>query len=566
MSSIFPTAFSHHNQLWASLLLEELARLGVRHVCLAPGSRSTPLTLAAVANPKLQCHSHFDERGLGFMALGLCKASASPVAVIVTSGTAVANLYPAVVEAFQTQQPLILLTADRPEELIDCGANQAIEQVGIFAHFVVARQNLPAPHASESASDLLTRIDGIYQRCCVQPVRGPIHINCPYREPLYPTEQQQDFAAELAELNEWRQHQQPFVRAELNDPEPVVLAVPALPGVIIAGALGPDEQAAALKLQRQLGWPLLADVQSGLRGQANVINHPELALAQQPDALMQARQFILLGGRLISKSLLRWLEQHEWHHSVQISDHPGPFDAGLVIMQRLKCRVDQFELKNPPVHPPAVCVSDAINQASRSLWQAEALSLSEVNLAAQLQLSMPEQGLLMLGNSLPVRLFEQRFSGCQQIITSRGASGIDGLLATAVGLGKHDASRPLTLVLGDISLLHDLNSLALLSQLQQPLVVIVLNNDGGNIFDLLPVPDGRTLDQYYRMRHGYQFAAAAEQFNLNYQRPADMAEFHQGYQQALALARPTLIELLTEPGEAAADLKQTIADAAALTR
>ncbi|MBW8192221.1 2-succinyl-5-enolpyruvyl-6-hydroxy-3-cyclohexene-1-carboxylic-acid synthase [Neiella marina] len=553
---IFPTHFSHRNELWACLLIEELTRQGVEHVCLAPGSRSTPLTLAAVNHPKLQCHTHFDERGLGFMALGLAKGSDTPVAVIVTSGSAVANLYPAIVEAYQTQQPLLLLTADRPPELIDCGANQAIEQEGIFSHFVVARLNLSAPNSKLPLDKLLRQ----FGKTCAAVHQGPVHINCPYREPLYPDESQQDFSADLAVLTDWLSQSAAFWQAPTA---PTSFELPALPGVLIAGALNKQEQAAALDLQRQLGWPLLADVQSGLRGRPNVINHPEITLTQKPSALLQARQFVLLGGRLTSKTLSNWLMSHEWQHTLQISAHPGPFDAGLLIMHRINCAVNDATLTNPPLHPLAVDVSPSLNRASQQCWLDNQDALTELNLASQLQRSLPEQSCLMLGNSLPIRLFEQRFSGHQPVMTNRGASGIDGLLATAVGLAKAKPNVPVTLVLGDLSLLHDLNSLALLGQFAGPLVVIVLNNDGGNIFDLLPVPDQATLDDYYRLRHGYQFEQAAAQFHLDYHQPTTMSEFHQCYQLGAKANKPCLIELITKPGQAAEQLKQTIQNAAA---
>ena len=170
------------NLLWGQLILEELARLGVKHVCMAPGSRSTPLTLAAASQTQLTRHIHFDERGLGFMALGLAKASNAPVAIITTSGTAVANLYPAIVEAWLTHVPLIILSGDRPPELIDCGANQAIIQPAIFAQY--AKQvNLPTPDLGYPANALLSTIDH-----AVANQHQPVHINCMYREPLYPTE------------------------------------------------------------------------------------------------------------------------------------------------------------------------------------------------------------------------------------------------------------------------------------------------------------------------------------------------------------------------------------------
>lgn len=169
------------NRRWASVLLEALTRHGVHHVCIAPGSRSTPLTMAAASHPRLHSHTHFDERGLGHLALGLAKVSGQPVAVIVTSGTAVANLYPALIEAGLTGERLILLTADRPPELIDCGANQAIRQQNMFASHPTETLSLPRPTPDISAAWLVSSIDSAMARLD----HGALHINCPFADPLY---------------------------------------------------------------------------------------------------------------------------------------------------------------------------------------------------------------------------------------------------------------------------------------------------------------------------------------------------------------------------------------------
>lgn len=190
---------SHHatfNHVWSSLLLEELFRLGVRDIALASGSRSAPLTMAAAAHPGFRRHLHFDERGLGFMALGLAKGSGRPVAVIMTSGTAVANLWPAVAEAQLTGVPLIILSADRPPELIDNGANQAIDQQGIFGRYPVYQQNLPSPTATIPAAFVLSSVDQALAQQARTP--GPVHFNCMYPEPLYPGDAYLDYSAYLA--------------------------------------------------------------------------------------------------------------------------------------------------------------------------------------------------------------------------------------------------------------------------------------------------------------------------------------------------------------------------------
>lgn len=182
-------------------MLEALTRHGVRHICIAPGSRSTPLTLAAAAHASVICHTHFDERGLCYLALGLAKASREPVAIIVTSGTATANLYPAIIEAGLSGERLGVLTADRPPELIDCGANQAIRQQGMYASHPTQVLNLPRPTPDLPARWLVSAIDGAVWEL----THGALHINCPFTEPLYGTNDDDLYQGWLATLGGWWQ-------------------------------------------------------------------------------------------------------------------------------------------------------------------------------------------------------------------------------------------------------------------------------------------------------------------------------------------------------------------------
>ncbi|MGL5606157.1 MAG: 2-succinyl-5-enolpyruvyl-6-hydroxy-3-cyclohexene-1-carboxylic-acid synthase, partial [Plesiomonas sp.] len=258
-------SMSAFNRRWAGVVLEAITRHGVRHVCIAPGSRSTPLTLEAAAHAKLTCHTHFDERGLGHMALGMAKTLNQPVAVIVTSGTAVANLYPALIEAGLTKEKLVLLTADRPPELVDCGANQAIRQPDMFASHPCVSLNLPRPSADIPARWLLSTLDDAMHQQHQQ--GGAVHINCPFAEPLYGNDQHA-FTEWLAPVNRWLQSSTPWV--SFNAPvaqaetDPQWETLRRQKGVIVVGQLALGEGAAIAAWAQQLGWPLITDVQSGV--------------------------------------------------------------------------------------------------------------------------------------------------------------------------------------------------------------------------------------------------------------------------------------------------------------
>ncbi|MWL73371.1 2-succinyl-5-enolpyruvyl-6-hydroxy-3-cyclohexene-1-carboxylic-acid synthase, partial [Escherichia coli] len=244
---------SSFNRRWATVILEALTRHGVRHICIAPGSRSTPLTLAAADNPAFIHHTHFDERGLGHLALGLAKASREPVAVIVTSGTAVANLYPALIEAGLTGEKLILLTADRPPELIDCGANQAIRQQAMFATHPTQTLSLPRPTRDIPARWLVSTVDN-----AVGSLRqGALHINCPFAEPLYGEMDNADLDWQQA-LGDWWQSDKPWLSA------PAELVSPKQRdwffwrqkrGVIVAGRMSAAEGKRVAEWAQTLGWP-----------------------------------------------------------------------------------------------------------------------------------------------------------------------------------------------------------------------------------------------------------------------------------------------------------------------
>ncbi|WP_299013522.1 2-succinyl-5-enolpyruvyl-6-hydroxy-3-cyclohexene-1-carboxylic-acid synthase [uncultured Photobacterium sp.] len=545
------------NKLWAGVMLEELARLGVEHVCIAPGSRSTPLTLAADDNEKLILHTHFDERGLGFMALGLAKASRQPVAVVVTSGTAVANLLPAVAEAGLTGEKLVLLTSDRPPELIQCGANQAIRQHGIFSDHVTEFHDIPSPTEDISPNWLLTTIDSaMYQ----QSLRGgAIHFNCHYPEPLYGEDY--DFSSYLATLDAWLDDDQPYSRYQQAISAQVVLDRAAwlsfanCKGVVVAGRMVPGELPVVQALADKLGWPLLVDPQAG--GSSDWAGFDVwMQNGQCREYLEQAEVVLQFGARLVSKRLLQFIGAHHWRQYWLVDPLGIRLDPTHRRSHRIQADIGNWaelacELLSESFSSASIGWAEGLKRASAAYFKllaAQNAQLSEVSLAANLPQWLPEQTDLYLGNSLIVRLLDM----CGQLpqtatFANRGASGIDGLVATAVGV-QLARQAPLLCLLGDTSLLYDLNSLALLKNCQQPMVVLVTNNDGGAIFDLLPVPDSQK-EALYRMPHGFEFSHAAAMFGLDYHCPRTLEEAEQACRRGLMQQGATLIEIQTPPGQ-----------------
>ncbi|BAJ00191.1 2-succinyl-5-enolpyruvyl-6-hydroxy-3-cyclohexene-1-carboxylic-acid synthase [Shewanella violacea] len=546
------------NLLWGTLILEELARLGVQHVCMAPGSRSTPLTLAAAKQTKLQQHLHFDERGLGFMALGLAKASLAPVAIITTSGTAVANLYPAIIEAWLTHVPLIVLSGDRPPELLDCGANQAIVQPAIFSQY--AKQiNLPTPDLAIRPESLLAKIDE-----AISNQSRPVHINCMYREPLYPSTMSANFTKYLSTLGIWQDTSQSYVQyssaklQSIPSQESLARFVHGK-GVIIAGTLSPKESPEALiLLSQKLGWPLLTDAQSQLRQHPSVIGNID-QLLDQPKAkaiLQQAERVLVFGGRLISKRLISYLAEQKWKRYWQVLPAQMQLDPSHSTKQVWLCDLHTFASLPWPRSSQVnwALQLTQVNDSLETLFQHQIDNgeFGEAMVIRSIAKSQTPSQQLFIGNSLPVRLYDMFAPMTPEygsVYTNRGASGIDGLLATACGIAKHCKTLT-TLVIGDISQLHDLNSLAIARTMKTPFVLVILNNDGGNIFNLLPIQDEKLRNDYYRLSHGLEFGYGAAMFGIAYNQVDDIEGFHAAYQDAIEFNGPSVIEVTVAQDQA----------------
>ena len=569
------------NRIWSQVLLEELTRFGVEHICVAPGSRSTPLTLEADANDKLTLHTHFDERGLGFLALGLAKASQKPVAIVVTSGTAAANLLPAIAEAKLTGEKLVVLTADRPVELVGCGANQAIVQQGLYSSHVTAELNLPSPSEQVPLRWLLTSIDDVMQR---QARDGSgVHINCAFPEPLYSDQPKSIYQTYLDNIAKWQQSGQRYSQ-QLQSPSSFSFDSRAWigrKGLIVIGCVSQAEARLAQQLAKRLSWPVLCDAQSGISSEWA---HYDIWLQTEAGQAMinDADLVLQVGSRIISKRFNCWLAKQglakqglseqdqevapfEYHYlSPSIDrnnqDHLMQLHHLADISAWLKNAAEQIEVTATASNwaKQGLVLSGAVKQAVTEHVQA-CSDLNEVTLATTLD-KLPAQTNVFLGNSLFVRLVDM--FGCVQNegYSNRGASGIDGLVATAAGMARA-TDKPSVLYIGDTSLLYDLNSLALFSQQTtqvEPSVIVVTNNDGGAIFNLLPVPEQQK-QQLYQMPHGYDFSAAAAQFKLAYYHATHLKAYQTTLEQHLNSGKGCLlIEVKTPPEQASSHIREVV--------
>jgi 2-succinyl-5-enolpyruvyl-6-hydroxy-3-cyclohexene-1-carboxylate synthase len=549
---------------WSALIIEELARNGVTYFCLSPGSRSTPLITAVARHPQAQSIMIYDERAAAYHALGYARARGAPAALICTSGTAAANYFPAIVEAAQDEVPLIILTADRPPELRDSGANQTIDQVKIFGGYVRWFFDLPTPDTAVPAKFVLSCVDQL-AAASLFPQKGPSHLNCMFREPLEPRPIPFD-QGYMQQISGWLDSGEPWRRSYFpaaavpgpNQDEIIRMLDRAEQGLIIAGRqdIGSDPQA-IIRLAEKLNWPVFADITSGLKPWPD---HP-LLISGYDLIIGQANydpSFALhLGGRFVSKRLQQKLEASTLQAYLQVSEQIGRTDPGHLVTHRLQADVAAFcQTVSSRITPKAKSAqAPELHKKSKRAEQAAMeviqrfLPLNEPLIASLIMRHIPEDSGLFLSSSMPVREMD-RFCGSVEkrlyIAANRGASGIDGVMASAAGFAA-GLKRPVTLLIGDLALLHDLNSLAIIGKLKQPVCTILLNNHGGGIFHFLPIAGYPQLfEEFFAAPHGFSFAPAAKLFGLEYHTAGSSEEFSFAYKTALAAQKPALIEVTTD--------------------
>jgi len=534
---------------------DELARCGLVDVCTSPGSRSTPLVLALVRERRLRATSHLDERAGGFFAVGAAKASGRPAALACTSGTAAANYLPAVVEAFESATPLLVLTADRPPELRDVGAGQAIDQVKLYGR--AAKWYLEVDDAPATPE----RLRWIRQLACrafwtaVEGRPGPVHLNFAFREPLVA-------GGPLPAGEDGRPGGRPWLDRVVAPPPAAGALAPLLREIerrpralVVAGRLASGGEDVA-HFAARCRIPLLADPLSGAR-RGEAIAHYDALLRVPAWAREHAPELVIRAGDLpTSKPLREWLAGLAGTRQIALDPHlvlqdptatvglSVPVDPGTA------CRA--LERERVPQAPPGWLESwrdadDAAREAMGEVLGGE--RLSEPNVAAALGARLDGGATLVVASSMPVRDAETLLvtkHSPPRVLANRGANGIDGTVSTAFGVAAASAG-PVVLLTGDVALAHDLGGLVAARRLGLRLVVVVVDNDGGGIFHFLPVA-GETdaFEEHVATPHGLDFAHAAALYGLAFERPADLRGFHAALERALAAEGSTLILVRTE--------------------
>jgi 2-succinyl-5-enolpyruvyl-6-hydroxy-3-cyclohexene-1-carboxylate synthase len=490
----------------AQVLLDELVRCGVRDIVLAPGSRSAPLAIAVRALDaagRIRLHVRVDERSAGFLALGLAKASGMPAVLVCTSGTAGANFHPAVLEAHHAHAALVVLTADRPPELRGTGANQTIDQIGLYGAAVRLFTEVGVP---DRAPGLVAYWRSLAARAVATATGGgPVHLNLAFREPLVP-----DGSDDWPEPLNGRPGGAPWTQMSRPAPSGPPLDQPVERGAVLVGDGAVDPEA-AVALAGAAGWPLLAEPTSGARRGPNalaayplLIADGDFAAAHRPDLV------VTVGKPALSRPVLAWLRTARRHIVVDPhGDWADPTRTAAVVLPAV-----------PVVEPAGEGETswlgswlDADAAATKAV--AEVLDadpqLNEPRLARDLLAALPDGALLIAGSSRPVRDLDAfaRPRADVRIMGNRGASGIDGLVSTAIGAAlAHDG--PSYALIGDLGYLHDRNGLIIGPAEPCPdLILVVVDNDGGGIFSLLPQAGVEGFERVFGTPHGVDLAADA---------------------------------------------------------
>ena len=533
-----PDKDANLSQLWARVLVSELAASGVREVCVAPGSRSTALVLAAEASDVLNVRVFLDERSAGFFALGLGKASGIPAVVITTSGTAVANLLPSVVEASQGETPLILLTADRPHRLRDADANQAIRQPGIFGEYVREEWDLSLPRAEVAALRHLRSVGSRAVASALGLPAGPVHINAPFEKPLEPTPVAGDIPPEVAiDPASVGRTGAPWTRisptvTKLADADAQAVAdrlARAERPLLVAGpsphaaALGP----ALVRLAGQGGIPLLADPLSGGRfghshGAVRVSHHDLFLKDARVREALEPDLIIRVGPAPTSGPLVRWLESLDHVEQIVIDGVGRWKDHQAVAMHMIRAHgptaleviASRVDLPAPAEWRRRWQVVD--EAAGAAAFQAPG-PRHEGHIAAALVGALPEGTPFFVSSSMPIRDVDG-WGGSQEKVLpaygNRGASGIDGIVSTALGVAA-GSGKPAVALLGDLAFLHDSNGLLASREPDVDVLFVLINNDGGGIFHMLPVREfDPPFERLFGTPHGLDLAALSACYGI----------------------------------------------------
>jgi 2-succinyl-5-enolpyruvyl-6-hydroxy-3-cyclohexene-1-carboxylate synthase len=534
-------AITNISSLWGYALAETLARLGVRQAVVSPGSRSTPILWALAHCPVIETIPLLDERGAAFFALGLARQSNRPVVLACTSGTAAANYLPAIIEAHESGAPLLVLTADRPPELRQCAAGQAIDQVKLYGSYVTSYIELPVPEATASCIRHLRETLAHALRRTMLPYKGPAHINCPLREPLAPQPGKSlalDFDPDALLSG--------FASQRYDAPLPAIenLALPpsVKRGLIVAGTVMAENDAQARtalwKLAAKSGWPVLCEALGPWRAgetQGNVVRitaYDTILSGKAAREALAPDMVLQIGPLPTSKALREFLSKLD-RPTIVAATTPENIDPLHVRAQEIQIAPENIDLI-----PLPAATDDAYAKAWADLEQTTRAKLDatldncgflfEGQIVREIYRTLSADARLSLANSMSVRdaeTFADSGHASFRIFFSRGANGIDGTLAAAFGASHKGKGVLLT---GDLALLYDAGSLMSARQFKGSLTIVLTDNSGGGIFEKLPVAsiNDPAFETYFATPQSVNIHALATAYGAVYEKIATIADLH----------------------------------------
>jgi len=521
----------NNNFAYARAFAKTVIKLGLRYVCISPGSRNTPLALAFAREKKLKKLIILDERSSAFYALGLARKTAKPVAIITTSGTAVAELYPAVAEAYNSHVPLLLLTADRPPELHGAGANQTITQENIFEKNITACFNAGLPATNKKSLKKIVNIArNAYSKAC----EGPVHVNFPFRKPLEPF----SFNARLDTkfLDSLINSTAIFTASEnknLPQLNSILKKISRAKKILIFSGGGNFEKRFGhelLKFARKIGAPIIADAYSPLKFMASatseiLVNTASICYGNKKHLFYESDLLLHFGNAPTASSLLdfyrtlpaekiaidRYGELHDPSRTVSKILKINP----LFFLQRITHAIEPKEKE----WSRKILIQENKAENFKERFLKTMPFNFEGKLIYEILKKIPDSANVFVSNSMPIRdldYFAPRFKKNITIFSNRGVSGIDGIISTAGGIA-YASKNPTFLITGDLAFLHDLNGLATLRKYNINLTIFLINNNGGGIFRLLPIArEEKDFEEIFLTPHNLNFEKIANAFSLDY--------------------------------------------------
>jgi 2-succinyl-5-enolpyruvyl-6-hydroxy-3-cyclohexene-1-carboxylate synthase len=538
MFDLMPIAYRNVNQLWAYILTETLKRLGLTCVVICPGSRSTPLAIAfAQQVPEIEAISILDERSAAFFALGQAKATGRTVVLVCTSGTAGANFYSAVIEASYSHVPLLLLTTDRPPELRDCHSGQTIDQLRLYGNYPNWQTELALPSADIGMLGYLRQTVIHSWERAQTPTKGPVHLNIPFRDPLAPVADGTD----LSYLQSQFQPEEFF--AGITDKLPIPHSLfPILQqwkecdrGIIIAGVAQPQQPQeycrAIAQLSQTLKWPVLAEGLSPLRNYAQLnpylISTYDLILRNQQLAKQLAPEMVIQVGEMpTSKELRTWIDATQARRWVIDSSDQNldPLHGKTIHLrisvEQLVCGGDTGASSSSfPDYLQQWCTAETQVRLSVDQTMGKIDEVIESKAAWLISQILPPGTPLFIANSMPVRDVEYFWKPNNLGVRShfnRGANGIDGTLSTALGMAHRQQSS--VMLTGDLALLHDTNGFLIRNKFVGDLTIVLINNNGGGIFEMLPIARfDPPFEEFFGTPQDIDFAQLCATYNVQHE-------------------------------------------------